>query len=510
MKPQTSSPRGVETFRTYEEINLKIKRGDVCVLTAEEYVKLAEEKGVEKAAREVDIVTTGTFGAMCSSGAFLNFGHSDPPIKMYRCWLNDVPAYKGLAAVDAYIGATAMSESRPFEYGGGHVIEDFVSGKEVELRAEAYGTDCYPRRYLETVITLEDLNQAVLVNPRNAYQRYNAATNSTDRTLYTYMGTLLPNYGNVTFSGSGVLSPLYKDLHLETIGVGTRIFLGGAIGYIIGEGTQHNPKVGMSTLMVKGDLKKMNPRYLKGASIYRYGTSLYVGVGIPIPLINERVAKTAALRDEDIVTDLVDYGVPSRNRPVIRKVSYAELKKGRITVNGKTVRTSPLSSIKMAREIALTLKKWIEESLFYLSRPVELIPDDTVFKPLKVRRREPRVAEVMRRDVPTVKLGEDLRVVARVLVERNIDHLPVVNEQGKLIGIVTSWDIAKALAYSKARLEEIMTKKVITAREYELIDTVIAKMERYNISGLPVVDREDKVIGLVTADDISRRLVVKR
>jgi len=504
-----SCERGSETLRSYEEINEKIRRGDVVVLTADEYAKLADEKGWEKASREVDVVTTGTFGAMCSSGAFLNFGHTEPPMKMYRCWLNDVPAYKGLAAVDAYIGATAMSETRPFEYGGGHVIEDLVAGREVELRAEAYGTDCYPRRYLETSITIYDLNQAILVNPRNAYQRYNAATNSTDRILYTYMGTLLPYYGNVTFSGSGVLSPLYKDLYLETIGIGTRIFLGGGIGYIIGEGTQHNPSIGMSTLMVKGDLKKMSSRYLRGASIYRYGTTLYVGIGIAIPLINERVARTAALRDEDIYTDILDYGIPSRNRPSIRRVSYAELKSGRVVINDRSVKVSPLSSIRMALEIAGIVKRWIEEGIFYLSRPIELLPNDTIFKPLEVRRREPRVSEVMRRDIPTIRAEEDLRTAAKLLVDHGIDHLPVVDDYGRLIGIVTSWDIARALAYGRMKLEDVMTRRVITATDYEPIHSVVAKMERYNISGLPVVDSDNRVIGLITADDISRRFAAR-
>ena len=68
--------------RTYEEINRKIEAKDAVVMTAEEVLGLIESKGIEKAAKEVDVVTTGTFGAMCSSGAFLDFGHSEPPIKM--------------------------------------------------------------------------------------------------------------------------------------------------------------------------------------------------------------------------------------------------------------------------------------------------------------------------------------------------------------------------------------------------------------------------------------------
>jgi uncharacterized protein (DUF39 family)/predicted transcriptional regulator len=498
-----------ETIRSVEEINEKIRRGDAVVLTAEEMIKLVESSGVEVAAKEVDVVTSGTFGAMCSSGVFLNFGHSDPPIRMTQCWLNDVPIYKGLAAVDGYLGATALSETLGLEYGGGHVIEDLVSGKEIELRAESYGTDCYPRRHIETVITIDDLNQAVLLNPRNCYQRYDAATNSTDRVLYTYMGTLLPNYGNISFSGAGQLNPLCKDPNYETLGIGTRIFLGGGTGYIIGEGTQHSPSGGFGSLMVKGDLKQMNARYLRGSAFYRYGVSLYVGVGIPIPIINQKVASTAAVRDEDIFVSIKDYGVPSRPdlRPVVKKVSYSELRSGRVEIKGKDVPSSSLSSYKMAVEISEVLKKRIQEGSFFLTSPVENLPSQRVVKPLVIKRKELRVSDVMRTKVITANPDDDVKDVAKKLVEKGIDHLPVVDETKTLIGIVTSWDLARALASGKGRLAEIMTKRVITALQNESVDIVARRMAKHNISGVPVVDEENRVAGIVTTDDISKKLV---
>ena len=151
--------------KTLEEINKKIKNGSVVVLNAEEIIGYAEQNGVKKTARDIDVVTTATFGPMCSTGAFLSFGHSDPPIKMSKVWLNDVPAYAGIAAVDAYIGATELSETEDMNYGGAYVIEDLISGKPVKLRAIAYGTDCYPRKEIETYITLESINQAYIFNP---------------------------------------------------------------------------------------------------------------------------------------------------------------------------------------------------------------------------------------------------------------------------------------------------------------------------------------------------------
>ena len=194
--------------KTYEEINEKIKNGNAVVVTAEEIIGIIEKNGLEKTAKEVDVVTTATFGPMCSSGAFINLGHSKPKIRIQKAWLNDVNAYAGIAAVDLYIGATEIPENSPgnkpypgkFRYGGGHVIQDLIAGKDVQLRAISYGTDCYPRKEIETLINIKDLNEAYLCNPRNCYQNYNVAVNLSDRTIYTYMGILKPNMGNMNYS----------------------------------------------------------------------------------------------------------------------------------------------------------------------------------------------------------------------------------------------------------------------------------------------------------------------
>ena len=380
--------------KSYAEINEKIKKGKAIVVTAEEIIDLVKEKGVEKTAREVDVVTTGTFGTMCSSGAFLNFGHAKPRIKMNRAYLNGVPAYAGIAAVDAYIGATALPESDPdnrvypgrFLYGGGHVIEDLVAGKEVKLEAFGYGTDCYPRRHIETWVTLEEINDAILFNPRNAYQNYGVAVNSSNRTIYTYMGVLKPRLGNAGYSTSGQLSPMLNDPYYRTIGVGTRIFLGGGTGYVAWHGTQHNPGVsrgengvpldGAGTLALIGDLKQMSPEWLRGVSYVGYGASMAVGIGIPIPVLNEEILRFCAVTDEEIYAPVMDYSsaYPQRVSEELGQVSYAELRSGAITIQGKEVPTTPLSSYAKARQIAQILKTWIAEGDFLLTEPVQALP----------------------------------------------------------------------------------------------------------------------------------------
>ncbi len=469
----------------------------------EEMKKLVESSGVEVAYKEVDVVTTGTFGAMCSSGAIINLGHADPPIKIHRAWINDVEACHPGAAVDLYIGATIMSETRPFEYGGGHVIEDLIRGKEVELRATAYGTDCYPRTRLETTLTKDDLNQFYMLNFRNCYQRYVCATNSRDEIIYTYMGKLLPHFRNATFSGAGALNPLMNDPDYETIGVGTRIFLGGGQGYVIGEGTQHDPGNLLGTIMVQGDCKKMNPEFIRGATYTKYGTTLYVGLGIPIPLLNRGLAKKVAIRDEEIFTDIVDYGVPRRSRPKLGRVSYKELKSGKISVKDRTVKVSSLSSLQKARLIAETLKSWIEKGSFYLSAPAERLPTDRVSKPMR-QTKEIAFVEALVHPAVTCTEGEEIKAIAQRIINRSVNHIVVVDSQGRLRGIVTSWDITKAVAEGREKLADIIVKRVVTTTPDEPLEAASRKLAQHHISALPVINRDEKVLGIITSEDISK------
>ena len=396
--------------KTYEEINDRIKKGKAVVVTAEEMVQVVKDKGVRGAARDVDVVTTGTFGPMCSSGAFINIGHTKPRMKITKASIQGVPVFSGLAAVDFYIGATEAAEDDPlnrvfpgeFRYGGGHVIEDLIAGKDLRLVASGYGTDCYPRKELDTLINIKDLNEAMLVNPRNAYQNYNVAVNvHGKRPIYTYLGILRPNFGNANYCSAGQLSPLLKDPHYRTIGIGTRIFLGGGIGYVFWQGTQHNPgiarnehgvpKGGAGTLALCGDMKQMSPEFIRGASFRGYGVSLGLGVGVPIPILDADMAKFTSVSDADINAPVVDYSVayPEMSGGPIGTVTYAELRSGKVNINGKDVPTGAISSYPKARKIATILKGWIEAGKFLLSAPVAPLPpaeSGYAFKMLKERK----------------------------------------------------------------------------------------------------------------------------
>jgi len=378
--------------KSISEIQEKIKSKKAVVMTATEFKSLAEKFDKEELVEKVDVVTTATFGPMCSSGVMLNLGHSSPPMRYEKITLNDVSAYGGIAAADVYIGATEESSANP-QYGGAHVIEDLLRGNQVKVQATSKGTDCYPRKQIETQISLQEINEAMMFNPRNAYQNYAAATNSSDKTQYTYMGVLLPGNRNVTFSTSGELSPLLNDPFLKSIGIGSRIFLGGAQGYVVWNGTQHFtgrernlsaiPLGPSATLAVIGNLKEMDPQFIRAAYYEQYGTSLFVGIGVPFAVTDTETAAALCVRNHQIETLLFDYGSPER--PVVGKFNYEELLSGSVILNDKNVAAAPLSSLKTASQICQLLRDSILAGEFEITAPVALLPQNQSMNKLKTK-----------------------------------------------------------------------------------------------------------------------------
>jgi uncharacterized protein (DUF39 family) len=206
--------------------------------------------------------------------------------------------------------------------------------------------------------------------------------------------------GNANYCSAGQLSPLLNDPHYRTIGVGTRIFLGGGVGYVVGSGTQHNPgvkrtdggvpKMPGGTISVTGDLKMMSPKWLRGTSFTGYGVTLTVGIGVPIPILDEEILRYTTVKDEEICAQVVDYSesYPQCVPGSLGEVNYRQLKSGKIEVEGKQIPTAGLSSCLRAREIAQILKEWIVTGKFLLTQSVEPLPSSDsgiVFKPLKER-----------------------------------------------------------------------------------------------------------------------------
>ncbi len=201
----------------------------------------------------------------------------------------------------------------------------------------------------------------------------------------------MPNLRNATYSTSGELSPLLNDPEFRTIGIGTRIFLGGTQGFVVWPGTQFNtskpknefgiPVSNAATIAVMGNLKEMSPEYIQAAYFEKYGVSLFVGIGIPIPILDAEMAKRVSINNSQIETSVLDYG--SAGTPKLGQVSYEELRSGFIKIEGKKVRTAPVSSLAKARKIADELKDWLLKGDFEVTKPVQIFPKNTSLKGLK-------------------------------------------------------------------------------------------------------------------------------
>lgn len=364
-------------MKTIESINRRIREGKAVVLTAAEIKKMVREKSPGEVMAGVDVVTCATFSPMCSSGAFLNTGPTDPNTKLETVTLDGVAACGSLAARDLYVGATERSGQNP-RFGGAHVIHKLVRGEEVRLQARGTPTDCYPGSKVDTMISLSTLSQAYLYNPRNCYQNYNAATNSSDRILYTYMGPLKRGLGNLYFSGTGDISPLINDPELETLGMGSRIFFCGGDGYIAWEGTQSNPDqnrdpdsglpVGPGlTLAAIGDLKGMQAEYMRPIFIRGYGISIYIGIGVAIPVLNEKIVKKLTITNDQIWTNLLDYATGE----TIGEVNYRDLLDGTVRVRNRRLACHSLTDYPKSIKIMEVLKKRIQMRQFLLTTPAK-------------------------------------------------------------------------------------------------------------------------------------------
>ena len=390
-------------MRTIAQINDKISQKQAVVWTVDEVKAKIDELGITKIFERVDVITTGTFEPMESSGAIINLGHTDPPIKIRQCWLDGIPAYAAFGAVDLYLGATAtadyyLQDSDPNlrevlgnEKGGGHVIEDLIAGKSVQLKAVGQKTDCYPRAIWENAITKDNINQFYLFNPRNLYQNFIVGVNGGERTLYTYLGALQPRLGNAVYSNPGAVSPLLNDPDLDSVGIGSKIFLGGGVGYIAWEGTQHFPlqkrlpnrtPIGpAATVALIGDAKQMSADWVRGCYFKNYGASMMLGVGVALPVTTEKIIQNCAVIDRDIVAPVIDFSIPRRVRPTFGLVSYEQLQKGHVTIDGQSVRVAPLASKYRSLKVAQELREWIEAGEFTLTEPVAPLPDDRTFTP---------------------------------------------------------------------------------------------------------------------------------
>ena len=113
------------------------------------------------------------------------------------------------------------------------------------------------------------------------------------------------------------------------------------------------------------------------------------------------------------------------------------------------------------------------------------------------------VGDLMSVDVPTIREEDNVKKAAMLMLDLNVTHIPVVTDDNKLIGIVTSWDLSKSIATNSENLKDIMTTTVKFCHASDSVEDISRMMRKFDISCLPVVDEDFVVEGIITLDQIN-------
>jgi putative methanogenesis marker 16 metalloprotein len=307
--------------KEFSEILERIERGEAVVLTAEEVSRLVEDE-YRSSLDEVDVVTTATRAVMSGTYALLTFPVAGPGsfLRAKNVWLNGISAQVGpcpnekLGVLDMVIFGTAHSRDRP-DYGGGHLFRDLVEGKtiQVEVQTDEGGL-------LQAEVGLEDMPQARMFGSRHAFKNYSAFVNPGDqpvRTIFHARG-FEPHCQGATFSGCGQINPLKNDPLLETIGIGTRILLNGAEGYVLGTGTRSSRD--RPNLSGFADMHHMTAEYM-GGFVTGLGPECICSLAVPVPVISSTILEEIARRDREIALPVNDINT----RTVIGQANYGDV-----------------------------------------------------------------------------------------------------------------------------------------------------------------------------------------
>ena len=309
------------TPKTFSEIQKKIDQGEVVILTAQEICDQVRNGKIINL-DTIDVVTTATSALMSGTYAVLSFKVAEPDtfVKAQKVWINKVPAQVGpcpnerIGILDLIVLGTEPSTDDP-AYGGGDLFKDLVSGKQVQVEIET--TD---GQHLSSATTLKEIPHAMLHASRNAFKNYLAFVNPGKTAVSTifHSDMMKGNYEEMTFCGCGELNPLKNDPELKTIGIGTKVLINGAQGFVTGAGTRSsadNPN-----LTGFADMHEMNPDLMGGFKT-GHGPDIITTWAVPIPVLDEKMLTHILKLDEEIPLKVVDV----RNRKPIFEITYGDV-----------------------------------------------------------------------------------------------------------------------------------------------------------------------------------------
>ncbi len=367
--------------RTEASLRQRQRKGELRVRAAADFRRLVRSAGLEEAYAATDVVVAANAEFTDQGSLHLPIGPCDPPIRLREAQLEGLAAACGGGGSGDLVLPIGGGLGDPRRHGGAQLLARLLNGESLAFSASGEVTPLQPRRDLNTRLDLERIGSGRLVLPRAIVENGLVAMSSAEGVRRSPWGPVLGPFGNALYSCGGAGSIGLAMPSLSLLGPGSPVLVGGAIGWVMGSGSGHQPGVRRlasghacspgAVAAVSVDLHGLRPEWLRACFFEGQGAALLVGIAAPIPLINASVALQAACDDEDLEAPVLDIAIPRRLKPSFGPISYAQLKSGAIQVEGRRLTAAPAHSPRLAEGIGRELIAWLEDGRFPLRLPVQ-------------------------------------------------------------------------------------------------------------------------------------------
>ena len=372
-----------------EQLQQRQAAGDLRVRTSTQFRADVAMVGLQRAFAGTDVLAAGGCSISTQASLAIGLGPCDPPIRIRRA---------ELAGVRLQCHGSNNSLTMPLGGGdrpdrsGAAAFHGLLKGASVPFVASGQRQPQFPRQELVTQLDLASLGMTRLLLPRAISENGIVAVNSSETRIWSFHGPLLERLGNAVFTAPGGRSIGLSSPRLHCLGVGSPVFVAGAVGVVVGVGIGHQPHCKRlpsghalapgATAAVSADAEHIKPAWLRPCWFGELGAGVMVALAAPVPLLTIKAAAAAGLGDHQLQAPVLDFSIPRRVRPGFGCVSYKDLLGGQITMKGQTISTASATSLRLTDDIMATLAEKLRDGSFPLVAPFQPLPEKPTLTPV--------------------------------------------------------------------------------------------------------------------------------
>ena len=378
-----SSSPGTIPNRSETELQQWQREGRLQVRSAAAFRALAQEQGIEQAYRETHVVVASDAELTQQASLVLHLGPSDPPIRVRQVRFGHAEGHGGHGNTDLVI---------PMGSGGAPLLSALLEGQRLPLSIGGTPSQQQPKVELETELGLAEIPCGRLLLHRGICENGVVAVSSREGLTPTPWGPVLGPWTSALYSCRGPGSIGLSMPGLQDLGAGSPVLVGGAIGWVSGPGSGHNPATKRSPsghalgpgacCALQVDLHGLQPSAIRSTRLPDGSSGLLVAIAAPIPLLNRSRAEQLLATAEALSAPLLDFGIPRRVRPCPASATYAELLSGSIRLGERQLSAAPAHSPRLAEEAAAQLEEMLQSGAFPLRLPLAPLSSERTVRAL--------------------------------------------------------------------------------------------------------------------------------